>query len=315
MMSIPRAFAAFPLVWTLALAAAPAAAVDLGTESELVSRGDATLTLADLDARMSRFSRVERGMYARDPANLARLMDRLLLNRQLANEARDMELDQDPAIRRDLELAREEILAVHRLNRLLDAGAMPDFTELARERFLSQPERYAPLESRRVQHILIGTEDREDPEAYQLAVKVRGEAMADGADFQALVEQYSEDQGKSTNKGEYVITRPGEFVPEFEAAARLAPEVGYISEPVKTRFGYHLIKLLAVETSPPTTFEDVQATLVDELRDEYIAEIRAKHSAQLKALEDRGNEELLLTLPARYGGRPEEVAAPPAGSR
>jgi hypothetical protein len=57
--------------------AAPAAAQSEPADPVLISRGTAALSLSDLDARMQRFSDVERAIYARDASNLGRLMDRL----------------------------------------------------------------------------------------------------------------------------------------------------------------------------------------------------------------------------------------------
>jgi peptidyl-prolyl cis-trans isomerase C len=303
-----------PLGVLLLAFAAPATAQPASADPVLISRGDAALTLSDLDGRMQRFSDVERAIYARDASNLARLMDRLLLFRQLATEARAMGLDKDPKVIRDLQLAQEEVLATHRMNQLTLPQNMPDFEPLARERYLADPAKFSVPAGRKVVHLLIGTEERTDEEALALAVELRDRALA-GEDFAALVMAHSEDPGKDSNAGEYTIRADGEFVPEFEQAARALPEPGAISEPVKTRFGYHLIKLLELQEASVPDFEDVKPTLIEELRSTWLAEARDRHTDTLRQLEDTGNEELLMTLPARYGGRPEEVAAPPAGSR
>lgn len=64
-----------------------------------------------------------------------------------------------------------------------------------------------------------------------------------GEDFCQLASIYSEDPGSKQFCGRLGYRRRGELVPEFEATA-LSMEVGEISEPVKTQFGYHIIKLL-----------------------------------------------------------------------
>lgn len=294
--------------------AAPAAAQSAEADQVLISRGAAALSLSDLDARMQRFSDVERAIYARDASNLGRLIDRLLLFRQLATEARELGLDRDPKIARDIELAQEEVLATHRMNQLTRAENMPDFEPLARERYLADPGKFAAAEGRRIVHLLVATEDRSDEEALALAGQLRAQALA-GADFAELVREHSEDPGKSSNAGEYTVRQPGEFVPEFEQAARELPAAGAISAPVKTRFGYHLIKLIEIQPAHVPSFEDVRPTLVEELRSTWLAEAAQRHTDALRGIEDVGNEALMMTLPARYGGRPEEVAAPPAGTR
>ncbi len=65
-----------------------------------------------------------------------------------------------------------------------------------------------------------------------------------GEDFAALAKEYSEDGYTSQNGGELSWFGTGNLVPEFEDAAFALTEKGQISEPVKSRFGWHIIKLL-----------------------------------------------------------------------
>ncbi len=267
----------------------------------VIERGTAKITLADLDGRLSRLAQHEKSAYAAKPENMANLLNRLLINRQLADEARDLHLDQDPDVRRDLELAVEEVLAIHRLNALVHPDNLPDFRQLARERYLADPERFGFPEHTTVQHILIANDNRSDSDALALAQEVHAKAVASGADFSVLVDQYSDDPSKTGNGGRIIVSRPGELVPEFEAAARNLAREGEISEPVHTVYGYHLIRL--VERSPARTrsFEDVEAELVSTLRTDYFTRIRENHRADLQRLPDNGDEELLRSLPERYG--------------
>lgn len=275
----------------------------------VIERGDAALTLADIDARMQRLPDHERPDFAHRPDNLARMMDQLLLNRQLANEARSLGLDRDPKVQHDLVLAAEEVLAVHRLNQLVATGSLPDFEPLARERYLADPSAHAQRGRRVVEHVLLATSERSEEDALELALEVRAAAIA-GTDFGHLVERYSEDPGKSDNAGRYELLTPGTFVPEFERTANELDEVGQVSEPVRTEFGFHIIRL--VEASPPRerSFDEVRQQLVDKLREDYLKSTRERHSAELRSLPDQGNEELLRSLRARYGG---EFAPPGAG--
>lgn len=276
----------------------------------LVQRGETKLTLSDVDGRMSRLGADERPAYAQRPENLSRLMDQLLTNRQLAIEARELKLDQQANVKRDLELAVEEVLAIHRLNALAENAPAPDLEQLAKERYQANQSEFKVPEQRVVEHILIGNESRSDEEAMTLAQEVRVEAMGDGADFVALVEKYSDDPGKTQNQGRYTVSRPGQFVPEFEAASKALTKPGDITEPVKTRFGYHLIRLVEIQPERLLAFEEVRGKLVDEARKEYYKSLRTSHLSNLRGQKETGNEPLLLSLPERYGGRPDL----PAGS-
>lgn len=126
---------------------------------------------------------------------------------------------------------------------------------------LSQEAR--PIEMR-VAHVLVKTDERTDAAARQLAQEIARRARA-GEEFTKLVKQYSEDEGSKAKDGvvgwaSAMPTPPdpdpknqstrepaASFVPEFTAAS-LRLKKGEVSDPVKTQFGYHVIK--AVEERP-----------------------------------------------------------------
>ena len=67
-----------------------------------------------------------------------------------------------------------------------------------------------------------------------------------GEDFAALAKQYSQDPGSSAHGGELGWVEKGMLVPEYEETM-LAIQPGKISVPVKTKFGYHLIRLQEID--------------------------------------------------------------------
>lgn len=105
-------------------------------------------------------------------------------------------------------------------------------------------------------HILIsgGT----DSENEALANQVYQEAQ-NGADFDALIAEYGSDPGTEYNPDGYVFTS-GEMVASFETAAASLNE-GEISQPVKSEFGYHIIKRLPL---PPLS-DEVQSAIMTDL--------------------------------------------------
>ncbi len=96
-------------------------------------------------------------------------------------------------------------------------------------------------------HILIRpTEIRTPEQAKQLAKLLRARILA-GESFAALAKSESDDPVSGAHGGDLGWITPGQMVPEFEAAMnKLAP--GQISEPVRTRYGYHLIEVLGRRT-------------------------------------------------------------------
>lgn len=103
-----------------------------------------------------------------------------------------------------------------------------------------------------VSHILVATED----EAKALKVELDG-----GADFAMLAQEKSTDSASGAAGGELGCQSPDSWVPEF-SAAMLAAEVGEVTEPVESQFGFHLI---LVTGSEPNGEAAAQTALQNEL--------------------------------------------------
>lgn len=107
----------------------------------------------------------------------------------------------------------------------------------------------------RVQHVLISTQEqqgkngekkeaRSDADAKKLANEVIAQ-LDSGKEFDNLIEKYNEDPGMS--KGKYYLFGEGEMVPEFEEASKNLKVGEYTKEPVKTSYGYHVIKRYEID--------------------------------------------------------------------
>ena len=103
----------------------------------------------------------------------------------------------------------------------------------------------------RVQHVLIQSAPAEeggesnDEEALAKANEVISK-LAEGADFDSLIEEYNEDPG--ITKGNYYTFTDGQMVIEFEEASKNLQVGEYTKEPVKTDYGYHIIKRYELTT-------------------------------------------------------------------
>ncbi|NGQ96476.1 foldase [Brevibacillus sp. SYP-B805] len=92
-----------------------------------------------------------------------------------------------------------------------------------------------------VRHILISTESRKPEEALKLANELIAR-IKKGEDFAALAKQYSDDPGSKEEGGLYKDADVNQWVPEFKNAALTLP-IGQVSEPVKTDYGYHVMRV------------------------------------------------------------------------
>jgi peptidyl-prolyl cis-trans isomerase SurA len=94
----------------------------------------------------------------------------------------------------------------------------------------------------KARHILIkSSEIMTDGQARELIEKLRARALA-GEDFAELAREYSEDIGSAQEGGELGWTNPGQMVPKFEAAMA-DTAIDTISDPVRTQFGWHIVKV------------------------------------------------------------------------
>ncbi len=120
-------------------------------------------------------------------------------------------------------------------------------------------ERYRIQEEVQARHVLIKTDKRSDEEALALINKVKAE-IDGGLDFAEAATKYSEDEGSKTRGGDLGKFQRGRMVPPFEQAA-FSMEVGQISEPIKTQFGYHIIKKEDHTQERLRTFDEVKAAI------------------------------------------------------
>lgn len=103
-------------------------------------------------------------------------------------------------------------------------------------------------------HILVESEDK--------ALEIL-EYIKEGEDFGKLAKEHSSCPSKENN-GDLGIFYPGQMVPEFDKAV-FDMEVGEISNPVKTQFGFHIIKLIEKIAEKESAFDDIREDLRMEL--------------------------------------------------
>ncbi len=129
-------------------------------------------------------------------------------------------------------------------------------------------------------HILVATEE----EANTLKAD-----LAKGGDFAAIAKSKSTDTGSGAAGGELGCTSPSTFVPEF-AAATIAQPINKVGPPVKSQFGYHIIK---VTKRTDAKFEDVKAQIESELISAPQKVVSDKLVARLKSAK--------ITVDPKYG--------------
>ena len=125
-------------------------------------------------------------------------------------------------------------------------------------------DRYVEPEKRRARHVLIQS-GTDDAAAKKKAEEIYAEANKPGADFAAIAKKYSMDAGSAAQGGDLGWAERSFFVPLF-ADAVFAMKPGEIKGPIKTEFGWHVIKLDEVQPGISRKFEDLKAELEPDFR-------------------------------------------------
>ncbi len=173
-------------------------------------------------------------------------------------------LDKDPDLNNEMEQYRKNIAVTWFLDKNLVEKGIKDLYEKRKNEL-------------RVSHIMIKTDTLSDEEAKRRAEEVIAR-IKKGEKFEDLVKEYSDDKYSVNQGGDVYYFVAGEILADFEDAAYATPVDSIYPEPVKTRFGYHIIKVTD--------------------RKPYRPQIRAKHI--LLAFKDKNgkmrNKDSLLTL-------------------
>ena len=152
-------------------------------------------------------------------------------------------------------------------------------------------------------HILVETEK----EAQDIHARIiKGESFSD------LAKKFSKDKGSAENGGDLGYFSRGKMVPEFEQAA-VGLKPGEVSEPVKTRFGYHIIKLTDIKKGTPANFEQsaesIKKQLLAEKRKALFDSYVEKLKGELKVVTVEENLKS-VALPWEQSKEPQQTEEP-----
>jgi parvulin-like peptidyl-prolyl isomerase len=297
-----------------ALAAGPAVPGTAPPDTVIATQGTATLTLGDVDAFAERIEANQRPGFFNSPKRIEALVSNMLVTRQLASEAKQQGLENDPEVQAQIRVATEEILSKARMEKMRAELKLPDFNQRAKEEYIAHKEKYVNAGKLDVEHVLISSEKHGDEEAKSIAEDVRKQALAHPDQFEALVEKYSEDPSKAQNHGLMADANSKRYVPPFVAAASALKLPGEISPVVKTKFGYHVLKLVRRTSDTPQTFDAVKADILAKLQSDYVDSHLAQHTDELRNEHIDAKPEQVASLRERYGKAPSTSDADAAAA-
>lgn len=196
------------------------------------------------------------GTQSDDPKVRRQVLDKLIEVEMVAQEAQKEGLDKDPDFVMSLDMMRKQQLYVALVRKkVLDAVKVTP--EEVKAYYDANKDQFVSGEEVHASHILV------DTEAEAKAIKAQ---LDKGADFAKLAKDKSKCPSASRG-GDLGYFGKGKMVPEFEKAA-FALKVGQISGPVKTQFGWHIIKVLDKKDSKVKSLDEVKAEIEQKLLQE-----------------------------------------------
>jgi peptidyl-prolyl cis-trans isomerase C len=287
--------------------------VQSNAETVFAERGGEKLTFGDVDALVLKLAPFDRPVLVNDYDKFASALDSELINKQLATEAQKLGIDQDPVIARAMKRAAQAELARHTIEYLVDEKVKTsDFSALAEEIYLTNPDTYkAPLTSV-VMQILVDSKSNSTEAAKALGAEIVKKARS-GEDFAKLVQQYSSDPFKSEDKGIVEVADSTQIAKGFFDAAQGIAKVGDVTDLIETEYGMHVMKLIERKPARLLPFADVREQIINQLIQQNREKIRQEIVSNLRASSPQYDNVAFEELKVRYGRMPVKgVSAPGA---
>lgn len=207
------------------------------------------------------------------------LLDRSIDDTLIAAQAKELSFDDDEDIQNRLRMARAQIFREAYFLRVIERKVTE---EAMRARYDEMIAEMPETEEVWARHILLESEDD--------ARTVAAEASQEGADFGELAKEHS--QGPSASEGgDLGYFAREEMVPEFADAAFALQPGEVTAEPVKTQFGWHVIKVEDRRTREAPAFEELREQIQSELSQAAIAEgiVELRKGAEIERFEFDGS--------------------------
>lgn len=136
-------------------------------------------------------------------------------------------------------------------------------------------------ETRNTRHILLSTRGDKDEDEQRAKAEALVEQLRGGADFAELAKENSDDPGSGANGGSLGEVERGAMVPEFEKATFEA-QVGAISDPVLSPFGYHIIQVESINATSAKSLDEMRFELADEEKQRRAEDLVIEKAEELR---------------------------------
>ena len=207
---------------------------------------------------------------AKTPELEQKVKDEIVLREIFLQEAERRGLQNSADYKTQMEFARQSILIrslfmdFEKKNTTIDAEARAEYDKI---KAANGDKEY------RARHILVEKED----EAKALIAQIKG-----GAKFEDLAKKNSKDPGSAENGGDLDWANPGNYLPEFSQALTKLEKGQMTDAPVKSQFGFHIIKLEDVRATQFPGFDEVKGQIIQRQNQAKLAKFRDELKSKAK---------------------------------
>ena len=267
----------------------------------IVRQGPVALTAGELESVINTIPEDDRAPFLRSSDRLDKMLGDLLLVRLMALDGLQNALLDSPLVAGGLRQAVASYLGPEQGKRIRDQAEaeVTDYAALARENYQARPENHRLPERASFTQIYLADQEGRDEGA--LVAEIH-EQLLDGADFEVLIREHSDEASAGQNAGHFQDVRLSELDAGFAAQLRELDPEGDISMPFETQFGWHIVRLDSYKAPKQQSFEEVADKLQRQARTEvrnralrrYLSRLIAEHSPELDI-------QALESVLARYG--------------
>jgi peptidyl-prolyl cis-trans isomerase C len=234
--------------------------------------GSTKIVVNGVTIPQSRFEAMSKELEAQghgpSPEREQAIKDELVSREVLAQAAKKRGLDKDPQVQAQMEMARQAVLVRALLDNELKAHPVSD-ADL--EKQYEQFKGSMGTNEYKVRHILVDSE----AEAKSII-----DQLNKGADFAKLAKEKSKDPGSKENGGDLDWGPAGRYVKPFADAVQALPKGATTKEPVKTDFGYHVIRVDDVRPLKVPSFAEIKEQFRQRAQQQemqrFVADLRSK---------------------------------------
>lgn len=207
---------------------------------------------SNLDAIIARYPQEQRGMFENEMGR-KQLLEQVIATELLSKLAEEKNVQETAEYKEKIQEIGKQLATEIVVNELLAAVTVSE--EDAKKYYDENTAQFNKGETVDAKHILVDSKET--------CEKVREEIASGAISFEDAANKYSSCPSKE-NQGSLGEFGRGMMVPEFEEAA-FTLEIGELSQPVQTQFGYHLIKVEARNEAEAINYEDVKEQIVNML--------------------------------------------------